>query len=431
MFPFKSKIPVVQNVIFDKEGDTITIHHSSGRFEFDRKEIIEIRSQSDFYSPVKSEKFRAYDDLKFWDCLGLKYYLRWLYFGILGGDLNIAIANHLETCYTYYYDGWCYFGDIGLKIFVILFLILLSLLLIVFVIPAYFCKLFILKHKIHLLVDDIWEINLKNSIIKLRYNAFEGSSTEFHSQDKRNCTRFYVEEVHQRKTSLKNEKMKSFRVLKRITFLGGLLFFLYLMRDTPCWFDIQRTRISTVKEDGKSSFRKQRVTYGTYYGIPTRNSNDTKYVLPRKPSTLKLFIDGVYSNIFFSIGIFFLATIFISVLLYTFFYGYLMFFLIWTLFKNKLKLKLHPILQLFIFLFCFFISLGLCLSFEVDRTSMISFIIIWIHMLAPPIVIVIVWVFRLKENFFNFVDNNLLREGDETSVALDILIGLKRYFFWK
>ena len=50
MFPFKSKIPVVQNVIFDKEGDTITIHLNLGAYKF--------KNPSHFYRCISQGNWR-------------------------------------------------------------------------------------------------------------------------------------------------------------------------------------------------------------------------------------------------------------------------------------------------------------------------------------------------------------------------------------
>ena len=50
MNPFKSKIPVVQNVIFENEGDTVTIIHSKGAFKFNKEAVLESHFSTNVHS---------------------------------------------------------------------------------------------------------------------------------------------------------------------------------------------------------------------------------------------------------------------------------------------------------------------------------------------------------------------------------------------
>jgi hypothetical protein len=51
--PFKSNIPVVQNVIFENDGDTVTIIHSKGAYKFNKEDVLESHFSCDLHSSPK------------------------------------------------------------------------------------------------------------------------------------------------------------------------------------------------------------------------------------------------------------------------------------------------------------------------------------------------------------------------------------------
>ena len=57
MWPFKNKIPYVTDVIFENEGQTITIFHENGAHKFNKEEVLDSYLSIDEYSAPKLKWF--------------------------------------------------------------------------------------------------------------------------------------------------------------------------------------------------------------------------------------------------------------------------------------------------------------------------------------------------------------------------------------
>ena len=53
MWPFKSRIPVVKDIIFENEGQTVTIIHEKGAHKFNKEEVLDAHFSSDAFSGPK------------------------------------------------------------------------------------------------------------------------------------------------------------------------------------------------------------------------------------------------------------------------------------------------------------------------------------------------------------------------------------------
>jgi hypothetical protein len=81
MFLFKSKIPVVRNVIFENDDNTVTIIHSDGASKFNKEDVLESHFSCDFHSAQPEWYLRDLSEI---------VVFVWLLF--LGGWLNTLMS---------------------------------------------------------------------------------------------------------------------------------------------------------------------------------------------------------------------------------------------------------------------------------------------------------------------------------------------------
>jgi hypothetical protein len=77
MWPFKSKIPVVENIIFENEGQTVTIFHDKGVHKFNKDEVLDSYLSTDEFSKYKLNWFPA-DTVNFHAFYALILFGGWL-----------------------------------------------------------------------------------------------------------------------------------------------------------------------------------------------------------------------------------------------------------------------------------------------------------------------------------------------------------------
>lgn len=65
MWPFKNKIPYVKDIIFENDGDTMTIFHEDGVHKFNKEEVLDSYETIDEFSAPKLEWFPNINDLPF------------------------------------------------------------------------------------------------------------------------------------------------------------------------------------------------------------------------------------------------------------------------------------------------------------------------------------------------------------------------------
>jgi len=84
LWPFKSRIPVVKDIIFENEGQTMTIIHDKGAYKFNKEDILVSHFSIDLYSPPKVNLLLS----------DVKSIMIWLLF--LGGFMNVLTSPDLN-----------------------------------------------------------------------------------------------------------------------------------------------------------------------------------------------------------------------------------------------------------------------------------------------------------------------------------------------
>ena len=239
MWPFKSKIPVVQNVIFENEGDTVTIIHSKGAYKFNKEDVLESHFSTDVYSSPKMNVSLFHFEPKTVSPVFVVLFF--------GGWLNTLYVLHSQS-----------FLHIGRPIYLIFLAILLSLF------TLYFFR-FLVKY-IHVRYDnnfpkilffksfydldvtkdyrkDILNISLNNSNLRVRFEwynrgikAYKGDYEKLESWYDSMIDLGYLKESSTSRVIIPKEifsSRKNFVFYKKITFAAVIIFVLFTRWDMP------------------------------------------------------------------------------------------------------------------------------------------------------------------------------------------------------
>ena len=242
MWPFNSKIPVVQNVIFENEGDTVTIIHSKGAYKFNKQDVLESHFSTDVYSSPKMNVSLFHFDTKSVSAVFVVLFF--------GGWLNTLFVLHSKS-----------FLHFGRPIYLIFLAILLSLF------TLYFFR-FLVKY-IHVKYDynfpktiffkslydldvgkdyrkDILNISLNNSNLRVRFEwynrgikAYKGDYEKLESWYDSMIDLGYLKETSTSRVVFPKEIFSSrnnFVFYKKITIAAVIIFVLFTRWDMPFIF---------------------------------------------------------------------------------------------------------------------------------------------------------------------------------------------------
>lgn len=171
MWPFKSKIPNVERIFTEDDGELITIIHDKGAHKFRREEIIELKLESDVFSPKVNYIETDGHTLLFWLInTFVNSHLSsktggFISFFIFGGFVNLFSAIFFDSAesriFHFYFDIRVWLFSFALTLVTFLFFVFI-------------------KKKIQLNTDieqalvfnsvliDVMTIKLNNTVIKIR-----------------------------------------------------------------------------------------------------------------------------------------------------------------------------------------------------------------------------------------------------------------------
>jgi len=173
MFLFKSKIPVVRNVIFENDDNTVTIIHSDGATKFNKEDILESHFSCDFHSSPHRQSF---DEEEF----------IWLLL-FLGGWMNTLLSIFPLWLWD---EGFGRYNPQNLTNtpFWNLIIIVISsaiLAILTFILFNYFLKFLRSKYDLNypkVTTKDIFNVSLNNFTLKVRFVAHSYTSYDDYNE---------------------------------------------------------------------------------------------------------------------------------------------------------------------------------------------------------------------------------------------------------